>query len=98
MENIGAILGWKFDHAPGMTTFDGAITEWPQGLGPLPTSQQLLTWEAEYEQAMADAAAQPGPSAQRLVRMNELLAIPRTAWTAAQLRELLEFTALEVAS
>ena len=59
MKKTGAILGWKFNHAPGICTVDGVITGWPEALGPLPTPEQLTTWEAEYatyQQTLADAA------------------------------------------
>jgi hypothetical protein len=53
---IGAVLGWKFDHAPGIRTKqqpDGSITitGWPASLGALPTPEQLAQWTAEYEAA-----------------------------------------------
>lgn len=46
---IGAVLGWKFNHTPGIMTRDEVITQWPEALGPLPTQAQLDTWVVEYE-------------------------------------------------
>lgn len=41
-------------------------------------------------------AKQPDPRGDRLSRIGELSAIPRSNWTAAQLRELLELVAQEL--
>lgn len=46
MTNIAEVIGWKFDHQPGMKTKDGIITEFPGGI-PSQTDQDL--WTAEYE-------------------------------------------------
>jgi hypothetical protein len=51
MVTLGSLLGWKFDNAPGIVTRDGVLTEWPSGLGPRPTDDQITTWTAEYEAA-----------------------------------------------
>ena len=46
---IGQVLGWKFDHAPGIVTIDNKITEWPiDELGSLPTQAELDAWTVEY--------------------------------------------------
>jgi hypothetical protein len=45
----GGIIGWKFDNEPGMTTYDGEITEWPvDKLGPWPSQEMLDLWATEY--------------------------------------------------
>lgn len=41
-------------------------------------------------------AKQPDPRGDRLARIGELSAIPRSTWTTAQLRELLELVAQEL--
>lgn len=47
--SIGMVLGWKFNHAPGIRTREGEIIAWPENLGPLPTGEQIAQWTAEYE-------------------------------------------------
>jgi|TARA_R110000823_G_scaffold36390_1_gene99429 hypothetical protein len=50
MSNIGAVIGWKFDHQSGMCTYDGVITEFPNGV-PSQSDQDL--WTSEYEAHLA---------------------------------------------
>jgi len=45
MTNIGAVIGWKFNHQEGMCTRDGVITEFPGGI---PSQSDQDTWTAEY--------------------------------------------------
>jgi len=45
MTNIGAVIGWKHNHQPGMSTRDGVITEFPGGI---PSQADQDTWTAEY--------------------------------------------------
>jgi len=45
MSNIGAVIGWKFSHQSGMSTYDGVITAFPSGI-PSQADQDL--WTAEY--------------------------------------------------
>ncbi len=45
-EDIGAVIGWKFDHQSGMSTRDGIITEFPGGL---PSEADQDAWVIEYE-------------------------------------------------
>ncbi len=46
MKNIGEVIGWKFNHQPGMVTREGVITEFPGGI---PTQAEQDLWTAEYE-------------------------------------------------
>ena len=46
MSNIGAVIGWKFDHQSGMATRDGVITEFPGGI---PSQADQDKWTTEYE-------------------------------------------------
>ena len=46
MSNIGAVIGWKFNHQAGMSTSDGVITGFPNGI---PTQEDQDLWTAEYE-------------------------------------------------
>ena len=46
MKNIGEVIGWKFNHQPGMVTRDGVITEFPGGI---PTQADQDLWTAEYD-------------------------------------------------
>ena len=45
MTNIGAVIGWKFNHQPGMSTRDNVITEFP---GSIPSQSDQDKWTAEY--------------------------------------------------
>ena len=49
-------------------------------------------------QAHDPAGTQPDPRRERLDRIAEINLIPRSQWTTAQLRELLELTAQEVST
>lgn len=57
MSNIGVVLGWRYNDAPGICTLDGEITAWPEELGPQPTPEQIAAWTAEYEAASAVPAS-----------------------------------------
>jgi len=46
MNNIGAVIGWKFNHQPGMVTYGGVITKFPGGI---PSQADQDKWTAEYE-------------------------------------------------
>jgi hypothetical protein len=43
---ISEVIGWKFNHQPGMMTRDGVITQFPGGI---PSQEDQATWTAEYE-------------------------------------------------
>ena len=45
MNNIGAVIGWKFNHQPGMVTYGGVITKFPGGI---PSQSDQNKWTAEY--------------------------------------------------
>ena len=55
MSNIGAVIGWKFDHQPGMNTFNGVITDFPGGI---PSQADQDTWTEEYEAHLTATAYQ----------------------------------------
>ena len=46
MTDIGAVIGWKHNHQEGMSTRDGVITEFPDGI---PSQEDQDKWTAEYE-------------------------------------------------
>ena len=50
MNNIGAVIGWKFNDQQGMITRDGIITEFPNGI---PTQADQDLWTTEYEAHLA---------------------------------------------
>ena len=56
MITLGQALGWKHNHAEGITTRDGVLTEWPVALGTPPTEAEQAAIVAEYEahQAIMD--------------------------------------------
>ena len=92
MTELWQVLGWKFNNESGMSTYDGNLSVWPPSLGPWPTEQQLAQWTTEFDAA----AALPTASEQRRSRIGEIIAIPRSDWTSAQWRELLQLTAQEL--
>lgn len=50
MSNLGAALGWKYDHEPGISTANGAITEWPTAaLGAMPDGAEQAIILQEYD-------------------------------------------------
>lgn len=79
---IGAILGWKFNHAPGIETRDGVITAWPESLGPVPTPEQIDAWTSEYEAAVAAPAT--------VTRTQALLALLEVGITEAMILAKIE--------
>ena len=48
--NIGAVIGWKFNHQAGMSTKGDVITEFPNGI---PTQADQDLWTTEYEAHLA---------------------------------------------
>ncbi len=57
---LGGILGWKHNHAPGIRTSDGTLTDWPASLGPWPTDEQLQGWIDEW-QALPETDSEKNP-------------------------------------
>jgi hypothetical protein len=53
MSNIGEVIGWKFNHQAGMSTAEGVITAFPNGI---PSAEDQATWTTEYKgyKVMAD--------------------------------------------
>ena len=47
MSDIGAVIGWKFNHQEGMETRDGVITNFPNGI---PSQADQDKWTKEYEE------------------------------------------------
>lgn len=45
-KNIAEVIGWKFNHQPGMSTRSGVITGFPGGI---PSQAEQDTWRLEYE-------------------------------------------------
>lgn len=57
---LGGILGWKHNHAQGIRTSDGGLTDWPASLGPWPTDEQLQGWVDEWNALpTSDSAKDP---------------------------------------
>lgn len=56
MSNLGAALGWKFNHAPGIRTKKNVITGWPSGLGAKPNAATKAAIIAEYDAYRASVA------------------------------------------
>jgi len=56
LTNISLVIGWKFDHMPGMSTGDGVIIGFPPGIAGvnydangIPTQADQDAWTAEYD-------------------------------------------------
>lgn len=50
MNNLGAALGWKYNHVSGIRTKNGIIIGWPTSdLGPEPNQSQQIVIISEYE-------------------------------------------------
>jgi hypothetical protein len=47
---IGAAIGWKFNHQEGMDTVGGKITKFPGGI---PSDEDQAKWLKEYEDHLA---------------------------------------------
>lgn len=45
MATIAEVIGWKFNHQPGMCTKDGVITKFPGGI---PSQALQDQWTQEY--------------------------------------------------
>jgi len=52
---LALALGWKWNHAQGICTSEGWLTQWPVSLGAFPTDGQLAQWIAEYEAYLSSA-------------------------------------------
>lgn len=51
--SLGAALGWKYNHAEGMTTIDNELADWPNSLGPRPNVGELAQIITEYQAYVA---------------------------------------------
>jgi len=78
---LGEVLGWKFDHYPGITTKENLdtgemeIVEWPDALGARPTPAQVETWTQEYL-AKAQFSWRDATPTERLEEIRQRLGIP----------------------
>ena len=62
---LGRLLGWKHNHAPGIETCNGVLNAWPDSLGPWPDDAQLQAWCDEWDALPADDPAKDGRAALR---------------------------------
>ena len=67
MIDIGDIIGWKFNHQPGMCTRAGKITAFPGGI---PSQVDQSAWTAEYE-AHVQANAYKGNRLAEYAKLNQ---------------------------
>lgn len=74
----GAILGWKYNNAEGITTVDGKIKDWPAALGPKPTNQQINTWGDAYD---AYVLAQKNAEAAKIAAKAQALVDGLPSWS-----------------
>lgn len=87
MTGLGAVLGWKHNHEPGIRTEDGVITAWPSTLGALPTQTQIDTWTAEYAIAKPDVDATRDVDASKALKAVVVWAAGKLGVTPAQARD-----------
>ena len=90
---LGAVLGWKFNDEPGLTTADGWLTGWPDTLGPSPTDAQLAQWVTEYETYLASAQCKDdelmrflATNGGKAVKAVALIGVDKGLWTLADLK------------
>jgi hypothetical protein len=67
MKNIGEVIGWKHNHQSGMSTVDGVITEFPDGI---PSQADQDKWTTEYE-AYAASIAYKGKREKEYLELNQ---------------------------
>ncbi len=58
MSDLGAILGWKHNHEPGIRTKGDTIVEWPVSLGKFPDQADIDLWTTEYEAFLVTEASE----------------------------------------
>lgn len=44
---VALVLGWKWDHPPGLTTRGNEVISWPPGFD-IPSKADLERWDQEY--------------------------------------------------
>lgn len=63
--SLGAALGWKHEHVPGIETRENSVTGemelvgWPSNLGPPPSKAEQRQIVAEYEAHLAQLENEP---------------------------------------
>ena len=100
MTHIGTVIGWKFNHQPGMETVNDVITKFPGGV---PSQADQDAWTTEYKayKAVIDTKAEAYKRIITIIpewkqsnlnaRMNELnkkVAIDGTPLTSGELVEV----------
>lgn len=68
MTSLAEVLGWKFNHAPGIRTDGVNITEWPGALGPIPTQAEIDQWTIDFAAAKPDLDAAADVDGQKVLR------------------------------
>lgn len=76
---LGTMLGRRFNHTPGLSTYDGYLTKWPSVLGPRPDDATLQQWMAEWD------ALPPEEKDPRLKLMQDI----QNATTIAAIKQIL---------
>ncbi len=70
---MGEVIGWKFNHAPGIRTRekpDGTmeIFDWPAALGPQPTPAQIAQWTMDFKARPVEKATMDAEDIWRVLR------------------------------
>ena len=86
MSSLGEVLGWKFDHEPGIETLNGVISAWPSVLGPLPDQAQIDIWSQEYQNRDTQEEEYSGIVDNRLLKALALVCADQFGMTPAQLK------------
>ena len=68
MSKLGAALGWKHDHKPGIRTKGDKITGWPTGIGAKPTKAQQADIISEYEAEATEEDAKGAVDGQKILK------------------------------
>lgn len=55
MIHISDVIGWKFDHQPGMATKNGEIIQFPGGI---PSQEAQDIWKEEYAEYLSNTQYQ----------------------------------------
>ena len=90
---LGGALGWKHNHALGIATVDGELTEWPASLGAWPTDVQLAQWVTDYEAYLQSTQCKDddlmrflGTNGGKALKAVALVGIDKGLWTLAELK------------
>ena len=74
MQNLGAALGWKYNHKPGIRTKGDKIIGWPKSLGTKPAKAEQAIIIAEYKTYLT--ASQPLTIEDKIALIDDSASLP----------------------